>query len=319
MIRKKLFLFKFSFVILLISILFSILKGSGFYGFGNDYYVIYFENNLNFGSIFNRLGWIVSTLSFKKIHFGVYITTLILSISFGYLLRSVFKLKNINNTLFFSFILLIGVHTWPIIMATSNAMRQGLCMSMIFLSLVFYLEKKIILTIIFLVISMLMHKSGPLIAFIFTFAMLVYNFRHYVNKSKNIYFLGFGFIIFLLTFILVDIFETGSRDSRIIFKDYRYHFLLIGISFLFLSHYLENFLEANFINVFVYYYIFSTFAVFALKLNYEYERLQMMMIIPIIFSVGTIFNKRSSYIFYSFSFLLLLYLTIYNGMYQSFK
>ena len=75
MLRSKVFLKQSLLVIFIISFIFSFLKGIGVYGFGNDYYVIYNEHNLNFGSLFNRLGWIISTFSLKNIHLGVYLTS----------------------------------------------------------------------------------------------------------------------------------------------------------------------------------------------------------------------------------------------------
>ena len=52
-------------------------------------------------------------------------------------------------------------------------------------------------------------------------------------------------------------------------------------------------------------------------LNWQYERLGMMMIIPYILSFGTIFN-RSSYKLYLISVILLLFfLTIYVGIYSN--
>ena len=303
----------------IISLIFALLKGAGFYGFGNDYYAIYHEHNLNFGSLFNRLGWIVSTLSYKENHLGVHLTTFILSLSYGLLLISIFKLKNISNIYYFIIIFLIGIHTWPIIMSTSNAMRQGLCMSMIFLSTACYLEKRIFFSFLFLFLSIFMHKSGPFVALIYIFSLFINRYSNKLNYFHNVFFLVFGIIIFFISFCLISYFEQGERGSRIIFKDYRYHFLILGLIYLLIFHYKDNFFKQNFMNVFVYYYVIATLPVLLLKLNYEYERLQMIMLIPMIFSVGMVFNKRSSYIFYLSSFLSLLCLTIYNGMYKSFS
>ena len=180
------------------------------------------------------------------------------------------------------------------------------------------MKKKILPSCLFLILSIFMHKSGPFVAFVFVFSLIIFNLKNKINISINIFFIFMGLTIFIISLFLVDFFETGSRDSRIIFKDYRYHFIIIGISYLILAYYKNNFLMKNFMNVFVYFYIFATFPVVLLKLNFEYERLMMMILIPIIFTIGTIFNKRSSYIFYILSFSSLLFLTIFNGMYDSF-
>ena len=51
-------------------------------------------------------------------------------------------------------------------------------------------------------------------------------------------------------------------------------------------------------------------------LNWQYERLGMMMIIPYILSYGSIFDKISYKLYITSAFLLLLILTIYTGMYS---
>ena len=144
----------FSFIsiilILILSAGFAISHGLGLYGFGNDFHSSYYIQNYKFGHIFNKLGWIIATFSFNNFHLGVYFTTFILSASFGFLLKKNFEIKYLNSSIFFTLIFLIGLHTWPIIMSTSNAMRQGLCMSMVFLALTFYMDKKILLSFLFI-------------------------------------------------------------------------------------------------------------------------------------------------------------------------
>ena len=52
-------------------------------------------------------------------------------------------------------------------------------------------------------------------------------------------------------------------------------------------------------------------------LNWQYERLGMIMIIPHILSFGSLFNRSSYNIYLILTFLLLLLLTIYAGMYTN--
>ena len=201
MLRSKVFLKQSLLVIFIISFIFSFLKGIGVYGFGNDYYVIYNEHNLNFGSLFNRLGWIISTFSLKNIHLGVYLTSLILTISFGVLLRSIFQIQKLYDIYFFTFILVIGFHCWPIIMSTSNAMRQGLCMSMIFFFYItFYLKKKILISLCFVVLSLFMHKSGPFISLIFLFTIFVKYLSERIKYFQSFNYIIFGVLIFFYLF-----------------------------------------------------------------------------------------------------------------------
>ena len=319
MIKKNNFLTNSIIYIFIISFIFSFLHGQGFYGYGNDYYAIYYENNLNFGSMFNRLGWIISTFTLNNIHLGVHMTSFILSLSFGYLLRSIFKTKNIYDLLYFLLIMIIGIHTWPIIMSTSNGMRQGLCMSMIFLTIAYNFEKNFFLSFAFLFLALFMHKSGPYIVMIYLFSFFAKYYADKLFNFKNIFYAFSTITIFIISLLILIFFEDGERQSRIIFKDYRYHFAIIGILYSIGFWYLGKILQKDILHIFVYHYIIATYSVLYLQYNYEYERLLMVILIPIIFSVGLILNKRSFYLYCLPIFLSLLGLTIYNGMYNSFS
>ena len=60
-----------------------------------------------------------------------------------YINKEHINIKHSYSLIFFLIIFIIALHTWPIIMSTSNAMRQGLAMSFIFLALVSSLRKNI--------------------------------------------------------------------------------------------------------------------------------------------------------------------------------
>ena len=77
-------------LILFISLTFSLLVGSKFYGFGRDYYHAYFKPNLDWGRWYDFLGYRVSTFTVYDINFGVYIVSFLLSISCGILLKQFF-------------------------------------------------------------------------------------------------------------------------------------------------------------------------------------------------------------------------------------
>ena len=88
-------------IILLISILFALIVGSGFYGYGNDFYSSYYKANLDWGGIFDRLGFILATASINGVHLGVQIVTFILTISAGFLIREHIKFKQSYSLVFF--------------------------------------------------------------------------------------------------------------------------------------------------------------------------------------------------------------------------
>ena len=76
--------------IILISIFYGYLVGVGLYGFSNDYYFEYYQSNLIYPKFYDKLGSLLSTLTIFNTHIGVYITSFVLALSSGFLLRSFF-------------------------------------------------------------------------------------------------------------------------------------------------------------------------------------------------------------------------------------
>ena len=195
-------------VIVLISLIFALMIGSGMYGYGNDYYSSYYRANLDWGGFTDRLGYILATLSINGIHVGVQIVTFILSLSAGFLLREHIKFKESYSFIFFILLYLISIHTWPIIMSTSNAMRQGLSMSFIFLAFVASSRKKLLLDGYFQYLHLnLTHKSGLVLAAIVIFSPIVKNFlSSFSSASKTlIHFLIGTFLLIISYFSLISI------------------------------------------------------------------------------------------------------------------
>jgi len=302
--------------ILVISLIFALLIGSGFYGFGNDYYAIYNKSNVDWGQTFDRFGWIVSTLSVNGKHIGVHVTTFILSFSVGYLLLEHLRLKNIYSLVFFIFLYIIVLHTWPIIMSTSNAMRQGLCMSFIFMALSSS-HKSYLWTIIFILLATFMHKSGPFFALIILLSICLHNMlknKSYNNKVLIHFLLGVFLAIISYAFIFNNF--GDEQGSKIVNGDFRIPFILIAITYVSFSFLFKHFTN-NIISLSLYYFSFISPMFLMSGLNWEYERFGMMMLIPYIFSFGGLLD-RSSYKFYLVTtFLALLLLTFYMGMYES--
>tara|TARA_B110000008_G_C16975204_1_gene565569 strand:+ start:1320 stop:2276 length:957 start_codon:yes stop_codon:yes gene_type:complete len=318
MLIDKQFIQRSNAIILVISFIFALLIGSGFYGFGNDYYAIYYKSNVDWGQTFDRFGWIVTTLAINGKHIGVHTTTFILSFSVGYLLREQLRFKNIYSLFFFIFLYIIMIHTWPIIMSTSNAMRQGLCMSFIFIALSSS-HKSYLWTIIFVLLATFAHKSGPLFALIILLAFCIHTIlknQSYNTKVVVHFFLG----IFLMIISYVFIFYTlrVEEGTKIIDGDFRIPFILIAITYVSLSFFYK-WLTSNITNLSLYYFSFISPMFLMNGLNWEYERLGMMMLIPYILSFGGLLDRPSNKVYLIITFLALLQLTIYMGMYESFR
>jgi hypothetical protein len=302
--------------ILVISLIFALLVGSGFYGFGNDYYAIYHKHNVDWGQTFDRFGWIVTTLSINGKHIGVHITTFILSFSVGCLLRENLRLKNIYSLVFFVFLYIIVLHTWPIIMSTSNAMRQGVCMSFIFIAL-YSSNKSYLWTIIFVLLATFAHKSGPFFAVIILLSFCLQNIlKHKSYNSKVVIHFCLGVFLAIISYAFIFKNFGVEQGSKIINGDFRIPFILIAITYVTFSFFYKRLIN-NTTNLSLYYFSFISPMFLMSGLNWEYERFGMMMLIPYIFSFGGLLDRPSNKFYLVTTFLALLLLTIYMGMYES--
>tara|TARA_B110000483_G_C18184520_1_gene538346 strand:- start:451 stop:1437 length:987 start_codon:yes stop_codon:yes gene_type:complete len=314
-----------SFFIILITIFFSLSLGLGLYGYGHDFYGTYRINNITtWGAWNDKLGYLISTLTLFNIHIGVYLVSGILAASTGVLLKNFLLKRKINSIYFFIILYIITLHTWPIIMSTSNAMRQGIAMSFIFLYLSCYDNKLDIKSLLFISLSILTHNSGLFFLFIFLNTLIIKKISDYFRSDyfrsdqyKRSFYFIYGIIIFFSTFVLLKIFRGSGEATHIIGKDFRIPFLLISLTYIVILTYKLKFLELYNINLFIYIFSFVAPAVFFSGLNWQYERLNMMVVILYILGFSTLLTKKISQYFLIASLSSLLLLTIYTGMYKS--
>lgn len=307
-------------LILFISLFFSLLVGSKFYGFGIDYYSAYRFSNVDYGSWYDRGGWIVSTFTIFDKNIGVYLVSFLLSLSFGIFFKKFQNFRGTNSIIFFILVYIMSLHTWPIIMSTSNAMRQGITMSLAFISLSFLLEKKIFKSFLFMFVSIFMHKSGIILLIIYINVLFLKFISDYLKENKyisNLYIIYGVIILFFIYYLILFSDRVEVSFSKIIEKDYRFHFVLISLVYVLIFSYKFKFLKNNSFCLFLYLFSFGILSILLLGLNWEYERFMMMMTLPYIFMFSMLFTKTSSYLFLFISISSLLLLTIYNGMYAA--
>tara|TARA_B110000459_G_C16625417_1_gene505057 strand:- start:1784 stop:2749 length:966 start_codon:yes stop_codon:yes gene_type:complete len=309
-------------IILMISIIFAILVGSGFYGYGHDFYEAYNKPNLNWGGVFDRLGYRISSLTINGAHIGVQTVTFILAISSGVLVREHIKFKQSYSLIFFVSLYLIAIHTWPIIMSTSNAMRQGLSMSFIFMTLVASSRKNYYWMLLFSLLAIFTHKTGLILALIAYFVAALNNLLSGLSQNNKAV-INFIIGVFLLitayfSLELVGIVLADDEGSRIIGGDFRLPFVFISCLYISLSFFYRDILNNSF-NLYLYYFSFISLSFLLNDLNWQYERLGMMMLIPYILSFGVLLNRFSYKIYMILIFLALIFLTIFMGMYGALK
>ena len=302
--------------ILSFSLIFALLVGSGLYGYGVDYFSSYYKENLDWGGVFDRTGYRIVALAVNGVHVGVHITTFLLSLSVGLLIRENLRLKLNYSLAFFILLYLIVIHTWPIIMSTSNAMRQGLSMSFIFLALISSSRKNYVWLVIFILVSIFMHKSGLLLSMIVLFATYLNNLLRSVSfKRRRVIHFLFGTLLLITFYAAISYNFDTIEGSKIIEGDFRAAFVLISFSYVILSFVHKSLINGPY-NLTLYYYSFMSPAVLMNGLNWEFERLGMMMLIPYILAIGTIFDRTLNKFYLIIVFLALLLLTIYMGMYD---
>jgi hypothetical protein len=305
--------------IILISIFYGYLVGVGLYGFSNDYYFEYYQSNLIYPKFYDKLGSLLSTLTIFNTHIGVYITSFVLALSSGFLLRSFFVELKKKSLFAFTFIFLVTLHIHPVIMSTSGAMRQGWAMSFIFFSIIMFLSGKNKLSFLFIFLSIFTHKSG-LIFFTFYISAhcISYLLQKIKKKKNNIIFLNLvGITIFLGSYLILLSTEWTFNFHRIVAGDFRLSWLIINIFYLifyFLTFNNKLPLKIKHLCLFLYVHACSVPAFLYLGLNWQYERVNMISAILLILVISSFF-KKSFYLYLSLAMCTYLFLTIYQGMY----
>ena len=136
-------------------------------------------------------------------------------------------------------------------------------------------------------------------------------------KHKKFILFIFGLISLIAVIYLSDIIQLKSYNIRIVARDYRYEWLAINF-FCVLFFYLFFGISKSFIKkICLFFYFYSLFApiIFYLGLNYHYERINMMIAIPLILTIASYFQKQLFYIFLIIVMSSYLFLTIYSEMY----
>ena len=316
-------------LIFVVSFGYALIINSGYFGYGIDYYNSYNLGSQKSANYWDTIGWTISTLEIFENKVGIFLVAFILSVSSGLLIRTFFKNFFLYSITLFLTIYILTIFSWPIIVSTSNSMRQGLAMCFIFTSLLSFFNNNKILGLIFIIIATFTHKSGIFFAVntFYTYSSILL-YKYICKKKKitdsNIFFVISGFCYFILITIIIYTLQLipDLRLSAVIIEsnisialDFRIPFLLISFLFIMIFILKSNLFLNNYINYFIFYFSISSTAIFLVGLNWQYERLMMMMIIPYILAIGLCFTKKSVYLYFMIMFFSLFILTLLTGMY----
>ena len=166
-----------------------------------------------------------------------------------------------------------------------------------------------------------MHKSGILFASVLLFSGLTIYFFQAVRLTSFSRRVLLLIIVIALTFslhILIDIFFPNRVESYIIEGDFRYPFLIINL--IYILAFFIFFIKREVIIDYYLFFLSCFFPIFFLNgFNWEYERLNMIVLIPYMISFSGLFVLGQRKVLLVFSLVSLLILTILTGMYESLK
>lgn len=304
----------------IVSLIFSILYGSGLMGYGPDYFSSYGLFNIAWGNLLrDQIGNVISSLNIFNIYLGSSIVTFFTCFATSLL---IIKYLEINKKDVYEYCLSIVMinFSWPIILLSLNVMRQGLVTSIFYLYIFLNYKKFNVFTIFLLISIPSLHYK---ISIILLITCLTHIFYYYICKFiENIKI--FNYSLFILSFVVYGIIYFYLKnniylpDNFVRGVDLSLIFLIINISysyfFIFFLYKNKNFLESL---LFIYSLILP--CLYFLELFWQFERFNMLSIIPYIF----IFSKFLSYkhkvsIFLIFSSLLLFFSYFVSNFYTTF-
>lgn len=302
----------------IISITYGFIVKYGIVGFGIDYVAAYHKSNVIASNIYNSIGWYLSTLNILDIHLGIFLVPFLISLSAGNILKFFFIKQDLNSIIIFLIVLILSLFSWPLLISSNNAMRQGLMMAFVFFSLLSFVDKKYYLAFFFILLASFTHRSG--IAFLFVILNVLF-FKIIIEKKffdNHLNYLIYGLILFSVFFAInlnTGVYYGRYVSNKTIGLDFRYLNLVINLLFIF--YFTFNFkLLKDFILLYLYFFSFSALAILCAGLNWEYERYNMTMIPLYIFAFSLIFNFKSKYIYFLSTITILFILTLITGMYD---
>ena len=310
--------------IIIISFIYAFLIMFGVYGFGTDYYKAYipnisFQNILTYFYFLNEdVGWLITTIHYKEIAIGLGFVSLLLAYSTGVLLLMESQLTKDKYTKY-SYILFL--HSWPIIMLATNVLRQGLVTAFIYLSIALYTYKFKKLSVSLILCSLFVHKIAFIFAPILLFSIIIIEVNKKLTINKVIFHLLNSLIAILIIaliyiFSIYNPFGYKASDSRIIGGDFTHIFLLINIFYI--IYFLIKGITLELIPLFLFYTSIFFIPLFFVGYSWEYERLNMSVIILYIICLSrdVVFFKVRSFLIFT-SALLLTLISYYQGIFTS--
>ena len=303
----------------LTSFIFTVLVSSGFYGFGRDFLRSYSEVGfIPLDSYIGALGWNIAATTLWGFALGPLISAFFLSISIASLFRCYLKPSGQSEKFLMNSSYLALIHSWPVILPILNVIRQGLATGPFYL-IVSLLDqeknkkitnKKNLLLFSALFILPLFHKLG--LSFILL-SLIVLVILSLDRVKRRLYII----IASILLYYSIILFSVESFDSRTIGYNIAPLLLIIATAYCFfiLLSKKKEILE-KYIFLVPYFMNIASIAYLRIGFLWQFERLQMSVLIPQMIAFIIIIKGSKKFIFLAIINYLLLFLTIFVGIYR---
>ena len=293
------------FITLCICVQFSLAHHFGIYGFGADYRHFYGqkENFFVVRKVIDHLGFILATLTINGLHLGVLVTSFLYSTSNLFLLSTFLKDKKV--ILLCSMVLCL--HTWPIIMGVSNGMRQAIMASFLTFAITRAFKTGNV-PFVYLGLCLLAHNSGLFFIAILFFSIIYSKYMKY-SHFRTVFFGICGFISTLI--VSSELIIPGG--SRIIGGDFRYPFLFLIFAIVIFLIFRPR---LSFPQLFLFYANLCAPAILLQSGNYEFERLNQVLILLNIIILANFLQTRQNKLVVPVTLVFFVIMTYATGMFS---
>ena len=262
--------------------------GYGVYGYGVDFHNTYHNIGFSYGQFYDSFGFFVATFGVGDQHLGVYLVSLLTGLSTLSIvaMTHLSETKSTKSVLLVTIVVLFYLHSWPILMSVSNAMRQGVMMSLIFLLISSRPQDHPLYSLSLFVLSTISHKAGVYFAFLYLISFLITCFT--ARSRLPLKLLSIGIIGVVIHG------QMEVTDTRVIRGDFSLIFvvfqIMVGFAALMVIKVKDSLCERliSFVGIFC----LTAPHFWLLGYNWEYERIVMVGLIPTLLAVGLLFRLQ---------------------------
>ena len=221
---------KYSVFLLGYSIVFSLLCGFGFFGYGIDFYEGYSVGSYKFGVIYDRIGFALSVIQFGGFWLAAFISSMLQFMVYS---RVLFLRFGLNNPIYKLLIIILLSFSWNHLLSSLNMVRQSIAINIFYLVALSYNIK---FNSIYFLLGPFLHKISPIL-------WIANQIKNVNFKSKK--FVNLSIFLSILLFIPLYIKLINGFSVPTVGFDLKYLIILITTANLFLLVIKRNLIPNN--------------------------------------------------------------------------